>query len=149
MTTSNAPLGPGLFTVGETGTPIDASCLVNNLKITTEKDQGDSKTKLCGDVSAGSTTYTFQVTGNVDQDLADASGLHALSWSAKGTEVPFTFTPNTAVGATATGTLIIDPLDFGGEEMGEDMTSDFTWVAVGDPVITYGGVAADDEDLVA
>jgi hypothetical protein len=124
--------------------------LVNNLKITMEKDQGDSKTKLCGDVSAGSTTYTFQVTGNVDQDLATATGLHALSWGSAGLEVPFTFTPNTAVAATATGVLVIDPLDFGGDEMGEDMTSDFTWVAVGKPVIVYGtGGAVADDDFAA
>jgi hypothetical protein len=148
MTTSNTPLGPGTLSIGETGTEIDASCLVNNAKITVEKDQGDSKTKLCGDVSAGSAKYTFNLTGNVDQDLATDSGLHALSWEAAGTQVPFEFTPNTDVGATAVGTITIDPLEFGGDEMGEDMTSDFTWVCTGKPVITYGVVLpfADDEN---
>ena len=52
--------------------------------------------------------------------------------------MPFTYTPSNAVGATATGTLTIDPLDFGGDDMGKDMTSDFTWTIVGDPVYTYG-----------
>ena len=144
MTTSNKPLGPGTLTIGETGTPIDASCLVNNAKITIAKDQADATTKLCGDQATSTPKYTFALTGNVDQDLATATGLHALSWSAKGTQVPFTFTPNTDVGATATGTLTIDPLEFGGDEMGADMTSDFEWTCVGDPVITYGTGAADD-----
>ncbi len=142
MTASNKPLGPGLFSVGETGTLIDASCLVNNLKITMEKDTPEPTTKLCGDVAQGTPTYTFTVSGNVDQDLATDAGLHALSWDSAGLEVPFTFTPNTDVGAEAEGVLIIDPLDFGGDEMGADMTSDFEWVCVGKPVITYGGEAA-------
>lgn len=142
MTAQNTPLGPGTLTVGETGTEVDASCLINNAKIAVEKDQGDSKTKLCGDVSAGKTTYTPSLTGNVDQDLATSTGLHALSWAQAGKPLPFTYTPNTEVGATATGTLIIDPLDFGGDEMDEDMTSDFTWACVGMPEIAYGDGAA-------
>jgi hypothetical protein len=152
MTAANQPLGPGTLTLGEIGTPVDASCLVNKAKITMEKDQKDPKTKLCGDVSAAPPKYAHSLTGNVDQDLATTTGLHALSWSAAGTEIPFTFTPNTDVGATATGTLVIDPLDFGGDEMGEDMTSDFTWSIVGTPAIVYGtGAAAAalvDDELV-
>jgi hypothetical protein len=143
MSVSTEVLGPGVLTIGETGTPVDASCLVNNAKITVSKDQADSTTKLCGDEAAGAVTYTFALTGNVDQDLATNTGLHALSWSAAGTAVPFTFTPSTAVGATATGSLTIDPLEFGGDEMGADMTSDFEWSCVGKPVIVYGtGTAA-------
>jgi hypothetical protein len=153
MTVSNTPLGPGTLTIGETGTPVDASCLINNAKITVSKDQADSTTKLCGDVAAGATTYTFALTGNVDQDLATATGLHALSWGSAGTALPFTFTPNTDVGATATGTLTIDPLEFGGDEMGADMTSDFEWTCVGKPAIVYGtgatGLEAADDTEAA
>jgi hypothetical protein len=142
MTTSTEVLGPGSLQIGETGTSVDASCLVNNAKITVTKDQADSTTKLCGDEAAGAVTYTFALTGNVDQDLATATGLHSLSWSAAGTPQTFTFTPNTDVGATATGTLTLDPLEFGGDEMGADMTSDFEWSCVGKPTITYGTGAA-------
>lgn len=138
MTVSTEVLGPGELQIGATGTEIDASCLVNNCKITVTKDAADSTTKLCGDEAPGAVTYTFNLTGNVDQDLATTSGLHALSWSAAGTSQGFTFTPNTDVGATAVGTLTIDPLEFGGDEMGADMTSDFEWSCIGKPVITYG-----------
>lgn len=131
-------LGPGELTLGETGTELDASCQVNNLKIAPTKDQGDSKTKLCGTVVPGAVDYTFALTGNVDQDVATAAGLSALCWESAGTEVPFTFTPNTAAGATATGTVILDPLDFGGDEYGEDMTSDIEFAIVGKPTITWG-----------
>jgi hypothetical protein len=55
------------------------------------------------------------------------------------------FTPNTATGTSAAGELVIDPLDFGADESGADLTSDFEFTIVGKPTYTYGGVMADDE----
>ena len=150
MPVSTEVLGPGTLTIGATGTEVDASCLVNNCKITVTKDAADSTLKLCGDEAPGAVTYTFALTGNVDQDLATTTGLHALSWNSAGTAQTFTFTPSTAVGASATGSLTIDPLEFGGDEMGADMTSDFEWTCTGKPVITYGtGVTGAETDQVA
>lgn len=142
MTTPTPPntvakLGPGTLQIGSIGSPIDCSCLVNGCRITSSKDQGDSTTKLCGTVRPGNTDYTFELSGNMDVDVADSSGILALSYSAKGTEQPFTFTPNTAAGTTASGTLVIDPLDFGADNYGDDMTSDFAFSIVGDPDLTW------------
>lgn len=138
MTARTEKLGPGTLTIGATGTEVDASCLVNNAVIGWDKDEGDATTKLCGDVRPGSVTYSSTLSGNVDTDIADDTGLFGLSWASKGTEQDFVFTPSTAVGTTAKGTLVIDPLDFGADEMGADLTSDFEWRIVGEPVITYG-----------
>lgn len=132
-------LGPGELMIGATGTLVDVSCLVNNAVVAADKDQADSTTKLCGTVKPGATTYTYTLSGNVDTDIADVAGLFALSQSAAGTEQSFEYTPNTDAGTQATGTLIIDPLDFGADEMGADMTSDFEWAIVGKPVYTIGG----------
>jgi hypothetical protein len=52
--------------------------------------------------------------------------------------VSFTFTPNTAAGTTATGTLVLDPLDIGGDDSDVKMTSDFEWAVVGRPTVTFG-----------
>jgi hypothetical protein len=133
-------LGPGTLTIGATAGPIDVSCLVNNAVIAASKNQGDSTTKLCGTVKPGSVTYDYSLGGNVDTDIADAAGLFALSQSAPGTEQDYTFTPNTEAGTTASGKLIIDPLDFGGGETGETMTSDFEFALVGAPTYAFGGV---------
>lgn len=136
------PLGPGTLKIGATGTLIDVSCLVNNAVIAAEKEQGDSTTKLCGTVRPGATTYTYTLSGNVDTDVADVAGLFALSQSAAGTEQDFEYTPNTDAGTKATGKLVIDPLDFGGDTTGETMTSDFEYTIVGAPTYTYAGGAA-------
>lgn len=148
-------LGPGDLTMGATGSEIDISCLVNNCTIAATKDQGDSVTKLCGTVKPGATSYTYAISGNIDTDVALASGFFALTQSAPGSEQTFSFIPNNeiiapATGVTsATGTCIIDPLDFGGDTMGETMTSDFEFAIVGVPVYAYDtappvGFAADE-----
>jgi hypothetical protein len=133
-------LGPGVLKIGETGTEIDISCLVNNAVIAAEKDQGDSTTKLCGTVKPGAISYTYTLSGNVDTDISDPAGFFALSQAEPGSEQSFMFTPSTEAGTEATGTLVIDPLDFGGDETGEYMTSDFEFALVGAPVYDIGGL---------
>ena len=139
-------LGPGLLKIGATGTAIDVSCLLNNAVIASEKDEADSTTKLCGDQRQGAVTYSFTLSGNIDTDIGESAGLFALSQSAKGTQQAFEFTPSTAKGTKAVGVLVIDPLDFGADEMGADLTSDFEWSIVGEATYTYGGVMADEDD---
>lgn len=135
--------GPGEFTIGNEASAITASCLINSLTIAAEKDQGDSTTKLCGTVKPGAVTYSYTLSGNLDIDSDDAQGLWALSQSAKGSQLPFTFTPENG-GTKATGTIVIDPLDFGGEDYGADMTSDFEWALVGEPEYAFQDAAATD-----
>jgi hypothetical protein len=137
MTARTEVLGPGTLSIGATGSEIDAECMINNAQITWDKDEGDSTTKLCGDVRPGVTKYTAKLTGNLDTDADDAAGLFALSWQAKGTQQPFDFVPSTAAGTSAAGVLVIDPLSFGADEMGAPLTSDFEWTIVGDPALTF------------
>lgn len=141
-------LGPGELTIGATGTEIDVSCLINNATIAATKDEGDSVTKLCGTVKPGAVSYTYALSGNVDIDAALDSGLFSASQDSAGQEMGFVFTPNSdftapaTAGTTATGTLVIDPLDFGGDTMGETMTSDFEFSIVGVPAYTYEVIGA-------
>lgn len=129
--------GPGTLKIGATGSEIDVSCFVNSLKITASKDEGDSTTKLCGTVKPGKITYTYAMEGNLDVDADQSDGLFALSQASPGTQQPFEFIPNTAAETAAKGTLIIDPMDFGGDEFGDDMTSDIEFTVVGAPTYTY------------
>ena len=141
--------GPGTLKIGATGSEIDVECLINGCRITSSKDEADSTTKLCGTVRPGKITYTYSMTGNVDTDTDDADGLFALSQTAPGTEQAFVFVPNTPTETSAAGTLIIDPLDFGADAFGDDMTSDFEFSIVGAPVYTYGAAVGEaSEPLV-
>lgn len=135
-------LGPGTLEIGATGTEIDVSCLINGCRIAAAKDQKDSTQKLCGTKVPGAVTYTASLKGNIDVDAAEGvGGLFELSWSAPGTEQAFTFTPNTADGVTAAGTIVLDPLDLGADEYGAVLTSDFEFQVVGTVTFTYPGGA--------
>src|SRR4029077_7261527 len=123
LPTTTTVLGPGLLTIGSTGTEIDVSCLVNNAVISSEKDEADATTKLCGDTRAGTVTYTYSLSGNMDTDVSDPAGFFALSQAEPGSHKPFVFPPNTDATTSMAGTLVIDPLDFGADEAGADLTS--------------------------
>ena len=141
-------LGPGTLKIGATGTEIDVSCLINNATLAATKDQGDSQTKLCGTVKAGAVNYTYALSGNIDTDVGLSTGFFAMTQANPGSEQDFTFTPHdpdgtgTGTGTTASGTLVIDPLDFGGDTMGETMAADFEFSLVGAPTYVYETAAA-------
>jgi hypothetical protein len=142
LPTDTGQLGPGSLTIG-TSPELDISCYVNNAGIEVAKTTGDQTTKLCGVSRPGVTTYEYTLTGNVDVDLANASGLLALSWDSPGSSQVFEFIPNTELGTVFSGTLVIDPLNVKAEDYGADITSDFSWVIVGKPTrVVDGGTVA-------
>lgn len=146
MPANSTRLGPGTLTIGDTGTPFDASCQLSNGVVAWDKDKDDDIRVLCGDTVAGATTYSSTFSGTFLQDLADEAGLVAYTWENKGLAVPFEFVPNTEAGATVTGTLTIDPLDVGSDgDYGAVMDSDFEWDIVGEPILAWGAPLPDPE----
>lgn len=134
MPITTTQLGPGTLRFTDAA-GLDFSCQVSKARVKWAKDKDDDVTMLCGDVKAGITTYTSQLTFTVDQDLSDPAGLVFFSWTNKGTQAGVEFVPNTAAGAAVTGTVVVDPIEVGGDEGGKDMTSDVTWDYVGTPVL--------------
>lgn len=128
--------GPGTLKIGATAAPVDVSCLVNSCRLAATKDQGDAVTKLCGTKVPGSVDYSWEMTGNMDIDPNDPAGIFLLSATAYGTVQDYEFTPNTESGMVATGQLVLDPLDFGADEYGSPMTSDYAFALTGAPTYT-------------
>lgn len=143
MAVKSVKLGPGTLTFGPATPSMDASAQVQNCVVGWSKNKADDITVLTGEVVGGGTTYTATISGTFLQDLA-TGGLVEWSWENKGLEQPFTFTPNTANGATVTGTVIVDPIDVGTtEDYGTTMASDFEWDCVGEPAYTSGVLLAE------
>lgn len=130
-------LGPGTLIFGPEGTEIDASCLINNARVEIDKEQDDPRYKLCGTATPGKITYTYKLTGNLDTDVDAADGLFAFSQDHAGEQTPFTFVPNTVAGTSCAGTLVIDPLEFGADEYGQPLDSDFELTIIGKPTFVY------------
>jgi hypothetical protein len=126
-------LGPGTLKIGPTASAIDMSCLVVGARIATDVSQDDAKTMLCGTQRPGKITYTHKLTASIETDTEDPDGIFYYSQEHAGEQVAFEFVPNTDVGATASGTLTIHPLDFGADEYGDPLDSDLEWPIIGQP----------------
>lgn len=140
-TDGTGTLGPGVLTIGETGTLIDVSCLVNNVAIVPDISEGDSKTMLCGTTKRSADTITWALSGNVDVDAGLAAGFFALTWQNIGAVLPFSFTPSEEVGTVVVGNLKIAPLQLGADNYGDFLNSDFEFGLDNfDPAtaVTYG-----------
>jgi hypothetical protein len=147
MTTPTLPsdtgqLGPGELQIGAVGSEIDVSCYLNSVGIDiSENEVSASTTKLCGAVRPAVVQYERALSGNVDLDLGNASGLFQLSWDEEGSVQDFTFTPSNDLGVTFTGQLVLTPLGIASAEYGSDLTTDFEFKVLGKPTITRGGGA--------
>lgn len=128
-------LGPGTLTIGEVGTAVDFALQFTGATVSWSKDKDDDVPVLSGGLLAGDTTYTASLSGNVFQDLAEDDGLVAYSWEHKGEEVPVVWVPSDAAGKRVTGTIVMDPIDIGGDEAKKRPRSDVEWAFVGEPVL--------------
>lgn len=135
MTAKATKLGPGLLTLGPGGL-MDISCRLSAAWVKWDKDKEDDTPVLCGDTIAGSTEYTATLSGTIAQDIDDADGIVDYSWTHKGEQVPFVFVPTSSAGRQVTGTVTVDPLDVGGDEVRKNMMSDFEWDCVGEPALS-------------
>jgi hypothetical protein len=127
-------LGPGTLTIGSTAPDkLDLSCQLSAAKVEWDKDKEDDTPTLCGDTIAGATTYSAKLTGTVLLDLSDG-GMIDFTWENKGMTFSFVFIPNADAAKAVTGSLTVDPLDVGGDEVKKNMSVDFEWPIVGDPI---------------
>jgi hypothetical protein len=124
-------LGPGVLTVGSPGAPLDFSGRCTAVAVRWSVDNEDDTPVLSGAVLAGDRTYTATLEATAFQDDLTEGGLVDYSWSNKGAQVPFTFTPY-AGGRSIVGELVVDPLDVGGD-VAKKNTADIAWACVGEP----------------
>jgi hypothetical protein len=125
-------LGPGTLVLEATPTSQDMSCQLKSAWVKWDKDKEDDTPVLCGEDVPGGVVYSGKLTGSVFLDLSDG-GLVEYTWTNKGTQVPFTFVPSTSAGKEITGTVTVDPLNVGGDEVKKNMIVDFEWDCVGEP----------------
>lgn len=126
MAVTSYTLGPGRLLIGPTGTEKDFSCQITGAALVPDKDKEDSVKTLCGDTVAGAVTYTWALEGELVQDELTASSLLKWCKDNAGTEQPFIYEPKIGTGLmSAVGTLVVDPLQVGGDEVGQKPTSEF------------------------
>jgi len=135
-------VGPGMLAIGEVGSAVDIAARCSSALIKWKKDAEDSEQMLSGDTEAGDVVYTAQLTAKVKQGDLTASGLVAFTWSNKGQQLPFVYSPY-GDGPDIVGELIVDPIDVGGD-VGTKPTSDITWDCIGEPELSGNDLGAGD-----
>jgi hypothetical protein len=125
-------MGPGTFTVGAIGDPVDFSAQLASCTVKWAVAEEDPVPVLSGDQLEGDETWTATVSGNFIQDWED-DGIGTWSWEQKGVPTPFTYYPSSGAKGVA-GVLKPRPLDMGGEAK-KTMRSDFEWPCVGEPTL--------------
>lgn len=137
-------LGPGSLIFGEVGVDeLDISCQVTACKITFDSDKEDDVPTLCGGQITGEKIYTAKLEASAGQDL-EADGLIDWTWKNAGREVPFQFIPLETEVATVAGTVVIDPVEFGGDVKKRNI-SEFEFDCVGMPTFTPDATADSTE----
>jgi len=96
-------------------------------------DTGDDIPVLSGGVVSGERTYTWTLSGEFLQDLAD-TGITTWTYDNAGVSLPFTYVPNSAKARHVAGTIIVDPTTIGGDVKSK-ARSDFEFSVVGTPAI--------------
>ena len=127
---ASVPFGPGTMTIGTT--PLAFECEVLGGKVThAYEDVGEARTMLCGTERPSSKKRTDGLSFNLENDLS-AAGLYAYLVTNDLTEVPFDYTPNTANGASWTGSVQVTlPSEIGADEFGAPIVSAVEWAGVG------------------
>lgn len=140
-TDGTGTLGPGTLKIGPVGAPLTISCMVNNMRVVPDVDEGDTKTMLCGTTKRSADTITWSLQGNLDTDFGYGDGFAAYTWAHAGEVSDFEFVPSTAVGTSVAGQLKVVPLEFGADDYGDYLDSDIEFGLVDfDPAtaLTFG-----------
>jgi len=126
----------GTLTLGLT--PLDVSAQVIGVILGSETETGDALTMLSGDqiTSGMSTSSTLSGTFVLDPY---AAGVGEWTWTNHGTEQVFelTVTAGASTGLVVSGTVLVNRLAIGGEAYGDVLQSEFEWVVVGEPTVTW------------
>lgn len=127
-------LGPGLLTLGETGSPKEFGAQVSEANLSPEYDSDDPISVLSGDEYAGDETEAWTLSTVLYQDYS-AESLHLWLYENAGEEVPFTFVPSKQGALQAKGVVKVRAASIGGEVKTRN-TSDLELPVVGRPTLT-------------
>lgn len=129
MAIQSYTVGPGKLTFSSPAGSFESQ--VTSARVNVSSKRSDDLKVLSGESIPGESDYTFNLEGSCLQDLKK-SGFVDFTWTNMGKTSSFTYTPNSSLGATVTGQVVIDPISVGGN-VGERATSDFSFPCVGRP----------------
>lgn len=132
-TAAPSTLGPGLLTIGETGSTTEFGVMVSEVTLEPDFDSDDPIVMLSGDEYAGDESVTWTLKPTIYQTY-DKDSLILFTHQHAGEEMPFTFVPDKAGVLQAKGKLKMRPASIGGEVKKRN-TSELEFPVVGTPQV--------------
>lgn len=132
-------LGPGLLTIGETGSPQEFGAMTTKTELEPEYDKDDDLPVLSGEEYGGDETEKWTLRFDLLQDYT-AESLNYWLYQNAGKTLPFTFVPNKEGALQAKGKVRIRAGKLGGE-VKKTNSSEMELPVIGRPDITpdYAG----------
>ena len=129
-------LGPGTLLIG-TAPGTEFGFQVSACTLTPAVDSTDGTPTLADPEPPPLTTTSYTLDGTAVNDFTEPTGLQRFCFDNDGAEMEFSWTPNTPDAAVLTGNLTVRAFPMGGN-VGEQLTTDFSWPVTGKPSWTGG-----------
>lgn len=126
-------LGPGTLSFGESGTLKQFAAHTTATSLVPSYSDGDVLDLLDGSQEREADEETWAIEGTIRQQL-EIEALEDWCLEHAGEDMPFTFTPNTDVAKSYTGTCTVRAINIGGDVKTKN-TSDFSFPLNGRPTI--------------
>lgn len=134
MPVNTVRVASGKLTIGAIEDMRNLTAQVTSCVLTPSVDTGDPVMNLAGEQVAGDTTRTWTLDATIFQDFGAVDSVVEFCFENAGSEMPFSYTPNSSTGKTIDGTLVVEAVAIGGEA-GTKATSEFSFQVLGTPTI--------------
>lgn len=133
MTVNIATVGPGLLTIGSAAALTNFSSQMRSARIVPSVSVGDPIDVLSGETVPGDRTETFALVVSIQSDFGHNDSRVEWLWKERGKTHPFAYIPNNALGRRITGSIIVEPIEIGGDVKSKP-AHEVTMQLVGAPV---------------
>ena len=114
--TVNAPtVGPGLLTIGSEAALVNFSSQIRSAKIVPNVAKGDPIDVLSGEQVPGDRTESYALVVSLQSDFGHEDSRSEYLWAHRGEQQPFSYVPNNALGRRISGTIVVEPIEIGGD----------------------------------
>lgn len=136
MAVESHALGPGQLSIGEVGSLRQFGAAIKSATLTPSVEEGETIYVLSGEETTDEGKETWVLEGNVLQAY-DLDSL--IVWCAENTgeQLPFSYRARSDKPLTATGTLVVRSIAYGGEVKKRNESS-FSFKVVGKPTFATG-----------
>lgn len=126
-------VGPGSFTIGAAGALTNFSSQMRGGKLVPNVTKGDPIDVLSGEQAPGDRTEENTLVVTLQSDFGYTGSNAEWLWEHRGEQHPFEYVPNSTLERKISGTLVVEPIEIGGDVKTKP-SAEVTFDVIGDPI---------------